>query len=455
MRYIDSARTSLEEKRFVWSLVAGCWALASAHCQPESRPLGVSRPLVNGSAFGNAHGYASTVSADGFIDLSAPFFRSFGTNGRTCATCHDPGAGWSITPLLARARFDATEGLDPLFEAVDGANCPNADRSTLEARSRASSLLLERALIRVALPIPEGADFELASSEGTYCNQVNAASISVFRRPLPATNLRFHAVVMWDGRESDPAATLSIDYANQSNGATLGHAEALHPLPDWARAAIVAFEIRLFSAQEYTYDGGLLSADGGLGGARILSTLELRSSDARRQAVFGLYGAWSEGNGALVSPGRAAIARGERIFNARAFRIVGVRGVSAPDLVGRCGTCHDASNIGTGSRFELFDLGLSDARRRPPELPLYTFRNRMTGEEVAVSDPGRALLSGRWEDMARFKVPSLRDLAARAPYFHDGSAPSLADVVAFYDARFEMGLTSAEASDLVAFLAAL
>ena len=60
-----------------------------------------------------------------------------------------------------------------------------------------------------------------------------------------------------------------------------------------------------------------------------------------------------------------------------------------------------------------------------PELPLYTFRAKATGEVRKTVDPGRALISGRWGDFNRFKVPSLRALAGRAPYFHDGSAPSL------------------------------
>ena len=57
--------------------------------------------------------------------------------------------------------------------------------------------------------------------------------------------------------------------------------------------------------------------------------------------------------------------------------------------------------------------------------------------------------------MARFKGPILRGLAARPPYFHNGSAASLADVVDFYDGRFAIGFTSQEKSDLGAFLRSL
>ena len=88
-------------------------------------------------------------------------------------------------------------------------------------------------------------------------------------------------------------------------------------------------------------------------------------------------------------------------------------------------------------------------------LPVYTLRNLATGELERTTDPGRALITGRWKDIGRFKGPTLRGVAARAPYFHNGSADRLEDVIAFYDARFQIGLTEQEKADLLAFLAAL
>jgi cytochrome c peroxidase len=57
------------------------------------------------------------------------------------------------------------------------------------------------------------------------------------------------------------------------------------------------------------------------------------------------------------------------------------------------------------------------------------------------------MVTGRWNDIGKFKGPVLRALAARAPSLHDGSTGSLADVIAFYDARFEIGLTDKEKAD--------
>jgi len=63
------------------------------------------------------------------------------------------------------------------------------------------------------------------------------------------------------------------------------------------------------------------------------------------------------------------------------------------------------------------------------------------------------MISSHCADIGKFKRPILRGLAARAPYFQNGSADSLDQVVGFYNQRFQMGLTANEMADLVAFLA--
>ena len=71
------------------------------------------------------------------------------------------------------------------------------------------------------------------------------------------------------------------------------------------------------------------------------------------------------------------------------------------------------------------------------------------------SDPGRALISGKCADIGRLKGPILRGLAARAPFFHNGAAATLTEVVEFYNLRFQMWLTDRQKADLEAFLRAL
>lgn len=86
---------------------------------------------------------------------------------------------------------------------------------------------------------------------------------------------------------------------------------------------------------------------------------------------------------------------------------------------------------------------------------LTCLRNKATNVEMSTTDPGRALITGKWADIGKVKGPILRGLAARAPYFHNGSAAGLKEVIQFYNVRFSMGLTDAEQADLVAFLSAL
>ena len=129
-------------------------------------------------------------------------------------------------------------------------------------------------------------------------------------------------------------------------------------------------------------------------------------------------------------------------------------GVETPP--GTCTTCHDTPTSGNHSIPAPLDIGLTDAKRRTPDLPLYTLRNKQNpGEIIQTTDPGRALVTGKWKDIGRFKGPILRGLAARAPYFHNGFASDLDAAVDFYNDRFGLGLTDAEHDDLVAFLLTL
>jgi cytochrome c peroxidase len=118
--------------------------------------------LPNLMAFLDANGIFRTFSFRP-VELSNPFFDKLGTNGRSCASCHDASEGWSITPAHLQQRFQITQGTDPVFRAIDGANCPSADVSTVEARSSAYSLLLNKGLIRMSLPVPANADFSIIS----------------------------------------------------------------------------------------------------------------------------------------------------------------------------------------------------------------------------------------------------------------------------------------------------
>lgn len=62
-------------------------------------------------------------------------------------------------------------------------------------------MLLSKGLIRVGIGIPSIAEFDLLAVQDPY-GFASAAQLSLFRRPLPATNLGFLSTVMFDGRET-------------------------------------------------------------------------------------------------------------------------------------------------------------------------------------------------------------------------------------------------------------
>jgi cytochrome c peroxidase len=70
-------------------------------------------------------------------------------------------------------------------------------------------------------------------------------------------------------------------------------------------------------------------------------------------------------------------------------------------------------------------------------------------------DPGLAMITGKWADISKAKSPALRGLSSRAPYFHNGSAENLDQVLSFYQERFRINLTPQERADLKAFLSSL
>lgn len=443
----------------------------------------------------NANGASLTVSTAGGIDNTNPFFKPMG-NGRSCASCHGENAGWSVTPNDLQARFTQSSGNDPVFRVVDGANSPTAPVATIDQKRLAYSMLLTKGVIRVGIGVPAGAEFTLVRADDPY-GHASASELSLFRRPLPSANLKFLSTVMWDARETIPNAagpnciqganparcfaSIDTDLLRQASDAVKGHAQAAQELSAAEQRAIVDFESGLFAAQVSTRSAGALNQQGGLGGPQALAgnafyfgINDFQSGDYKTRAAFNrnvmsLYGAWrnlaappAPAPGRLPPPppsttdqAKASIARGEAIFNNRPINVTNAAGFVQGTQRATCSSCHDAPNAGSHSITRMIDIGVADARFRTPDMPLYTLRNNATGQQVQTTDPGLAMQTGRWADVGKFKVPTLRNLSARPPYFHNGSQPDLAGVVRFYDRRFQMGLNQQEISDLANFLGAL
>jgi cytochrome c peroxidase len=456
------------------ALVTGC--VDGVDLSDTSSLLRHNDFLPNGTPLPNATGMVATISTQGRIDLANEFFQDLGTNGRRCVSCHLPTAGWTVTPEQAQKIFDDTDGgaiddgfgLGAMFRTNDGANAPNADVSTLEARRSAYSMLLTKGLIRVGMGVPAGAEFEVVAIDDPY-GYAHSADLSLFRRPLPSTNLKFLSAVMWDGRETVRGQTIHFDLSQQANDATMGHAQG-DALTDAQRESIVAFETSLHTAATYDNRAKDLTVWKAHGGPQAVIDQSFYIGindlfgDSQTGAdfnpvVFDLYDTWTT---APSGDARQAVARGQAIFNTHKINITDVSGINdepifgSPHVVaGTCTTCHDSPNAGNHSTSVPLDIGLVTEARRTADMPLYTLKNLTTGELKRVTDPGRALVTGKWKDIGRFKGPILRGLAARAPYFHNGAAADLAAVVDFYDERFHIGLSKGEKSDLVAFLRTL
>jgi hypothetical protein len=262
---------------------------------------------------------------------------------------------------------------------------------------------------------------------------------------------------------------LMTSLKHQVIDATLGHAQAAAAPSDAQVQQIVNFELGLTTAQTFDFGAGNLNDDDAIGGPRILANLQnyvgindVLGADPVgaefNSSAMTLFDAWQSPNG-NGGGARASIARGEQLFNTKQIAITGVGGLNdalgMPTIAGFCTTCHDAPNVGDHSVTLPINIGTADATRRTPDMPLYTLRNNATGATVQTTDPGKAMISGKWSDIGKFKGPVLRGLAARPPYFHNGMAASLTDAVNFYDTRFNIGFSAQEKRDLVAFLNAL
>lgn len=415
----------------------------------------------------DSSGVLATYRTTGGVDLANPYFKSLGTNGRSCSSCHTAKDAWTVAPPDIQQRFDNSLGRDPIFRPVDGAVCPSADVSTVAARRSAYRLLLSKGLFRISIGVPQGADFSITDIQDPYhCPETTAANPALYRRPLPATNLAFDTAVMWDGRETVKSGTtldLDASLSSQAFDATMGHAQASTPPTAQQIAEIVAFEKANFTAQIADIRSGLLTGNGAQGGPRNLSQQPFYvgindafggdpQGAAFNPSVFTIYNNWANSPSAY----RQSVVRGEALFNSYPIHIKDVGGL--PDMQGTCTTCHDSPNVGNHSFPVPLNIGTTDypapAGLDISGLPVYTVQCN-DGTQKQVTDLGRALISRSCADLGKVKGPILRGLAGRAPYFHNGSANSLKNVVEFYNQRFSLNLTDQQKADLVAFLRTL
>jgi hypothetical protein len=448
-----------------------------------------------------------------------PFFAALGTNGRGCVTCHQPQDAMALSVTTVRERWDVTGGRDPLFAAVDGRNCPHLPGGDPAAHSLLLTRGLFRVALpwppRAADGAPQPVEFTLeVVRDPTGCNthpvyglESPQPTVSVYRRPRPVANTKYltHSnfgvgpFIAKSGlpavRDPDSGLPTSMNMMADARVTTLkaqaqdaarNHLQLPNALGNAELERLVAFEQQVYVAQAFDSAAGDLAnrAGPGFGAANLAAAPAGVLGNNTTRFVFPLDKAWLErsanADGAAVDAAqqaRESIARGHDVFMFRTFFIkdsMHLNSVGLGNPVKRtCSTCHGMHMTGMDVANGWMDIGTTNlpwAREAPlnpwttesPQLPLFKVTcnadvapHPFLGRVIYTQDPGRALVSGKCNDVGAIVMQQFRGLAARAPYFSNGSAATLRELVDFYDRRYTIGYTEQEKNDLVAFLAAL
>ena len=336
---------------------------------------------------------------------------TFGGNGRTCSTCHSAETG-TFSPADAQARLKANPS-DPLFRHDafdDGVN--GLTRITRDAT------------IRVELPLPDYVTLKDDPARRTI----------VVQRAVPSTinTPAFEKVFMHDLRNE----TLE----EQALGAIVGHAQntvAPTPLQLQLIAEFERESPRFFSSPELR-----LHAQGGPAPELPLGVTEPQK-------------------------------RGRTFFVDTPF----VKGKKE----GSCALCHSGPMLNQGGQalataIPGVPVGVRDAtafvsERNLLKNPVYTFIvDDGLGRKVEMSspDPGEILtarnmppstLFPRTLFLGFFKIQTLWNVRNTPPYFHDGSAKTLEEVVDQYEFFFKdnpfgliVAFTEQDKKDIVEYL---
>ncbi len=170
---------------------------------------------------------------------------------------------------------------------IDGANCVDSNNHSLLLSHRSIRIFLPYLPITPMKAVPQFEGYEPSTILTTAqlsdaaaqqaCVDSNGAGVqclSMYRRPLPPTNLAFLTTTMWDGREPNPAVFgLDDSLTSQAADATLDHAQTTTPPSASQLAQIVALEMGLFSVKLFDFLPGPQAADGAEGGPQEVSEL--------------------------------------------------------------------------------------------------------------------------------------------------------------------------------------
>lgn len=372
------------------------------------------------------------------------FNQTFGGNGRTCSTCHIRknfavnGARdtFDFTPADAQRIF-AQDPQNPLFRPLDSDDGAGASYA----------MLLNHANVRIPFPLPANVTVDERDSLVHVDSATGKVVATVLRSTPTIENIAFEDHLMWDGR-------LGADLPRQAKEAVITHAQPLVLPTPQQQDDLAKFQQQFFSSVE------LLSYRHG-GPAPVPPTVPAWLSGSRWDSV-------RRGRAFFVDDGQAAVDATHR------------------DL---CATCHSGPLLNTtsnsnpvqpaGQRISnnfaaetntLFGLGLPEHTYHitlthdvfmpagtlfpiPPGAPLFpagtvfTLHSSDPGHILTTGDPCELALScliqsnpamGVFRTTSFFKIPTLWGVADTAPYFHDNSAATLADVMKVYAFLFSV-----------------
>ena len=253
-------------------------------------------------------------------------------------------------------------------------------------------------------------------------------------------NAMFNSGQFWDGRAASLEAQAILPLVNPDEMGNVSHAQVIDRLqqaPEYVRQFQEVF-------------GGKMTIEG-IGKAIAAYERTLVSANAPIDRFIA-------GDREAISAGAQ---RGFTLFRGRA----------------RCSICHTVNqafpflsdqnyrNTGVATSspgFEALAERATQAVRRGDQAAAL----RGLARESSTSELGRFMVSGSPLDIGSFRTPSLRNVELTAPYFHNGTAATLKDVLNFYskgggdDPRRDwelqpLGLTDREQEDLIEFLKSL
>jgi hypothetical protein len=455
-------------------------------------------------SYPNSSGISTTLNVGGPTRTAGhPFFTSHAANGRACVSCHQPADGMSLSVDTIRKRWQDTAGKDPIFASIDGSDCPSLPR----AEASSHTLMLKRGLIRVARPWPpRSPDGKVVEPEFTLevvrdptrCNLdptygLTSAQpmVSVYRRPRPATNIKFLTAVgfAFEPKNGMPlptdAETGRLISGNiladsrlptiraQIRDALRTHLGVTAPAEPSTVHSIESFLQQLYSAQSAHTIGGRLNEGGAQGGPETLRDAQEGDLQYGGAPIWKEFLPWLQPQARGMadkeqSAFRESVARGAEIFAKRTFLIDDSAGITnmgfGNPVRNSCAFCHNMQRTGMDVAPGQVDIGTTNAPHAAssPDMPLFKLTCKSTarthphlGRVVYTQDPGFALTTGKCVDIGKITVQSMRALAARPPYFANGSAQTIRDIVDYYERRYRIGLTEQEKQDLTNLMSVL